>query len=359
MAIRFSICVPNFNYGRYLGETLRSVLDQDYPHFEIIVADNASTDDSAAVVEAIQDPRVRLIRNRYNIGFSPNLDRATETAQYEHMILLSSDDLMRPGALARYAQVLDSFGEEASRCVLTSAVDLIDSEGKLTGVSWRAPGSLKYSELSLSELSGRDFAALPTEKTGGLDSLRAAILQKEPPASFLATCYPRRLYESVEGYHNGYRIFPDYAFLEKLLATDPLLIYVPDRLFAYRWHNQNQTNSDLRNGAIKYQIDAFHRTLELRQQDLDAVGVTRDEIRKIFVNRSLLDQGLGFTAQGLWLRALKCFAFAFATYPGTALRNAKTYALAALLALGPIGHLVAKGLLAMRKSRSASGSRDA
>ena len=238
--------------------------------------------------------------------------------------------------------------------MLTSAVDLVDGEGRLTGVQWRPPGSLAYRESSPAEINDQDWSKLPLETTGGLDALRTAILNKEPPASFLATCYSRSLYQAVEGYHNGYRMFPDYAFLEKLLAQNPLLIYVPERLFAYRWHAQNQYSADLRNGAIKYQIDAFHRTLELRQQDLDAVQVSREQVKRIFMERSVLDQALHAIAQGLWLRPFKCLAFAFATYPGLALRNPKTYALAALLALGPIGNGLAKALYAWRRSRPAA-----
>ena len=79
--VRFSVCIPNYNYGRYIGQTLESVLSQSYPHFEVIVADNASTDDSVRVVESFHDPRVRLIRNQYNIGFAPNRQTAPAVAK--------------------------------------------------------------------------------------------------------------------------------------------------------------------------------------------------------------------------------------------------------------------------------------
>ena len=51
----FSICIPNYNYARYVGETIQSVLDQSFQDFEVIVADNASTDDSVQVVRSFQD----------------------------------------------------------------------------------------------------------------------------------------------------------------------------------------------------------------------------------------------------------------------------------------------------------------
>ena len=102
----FSICIPNYNYGRYIGDTIQSVLDQSYPHFEIIVADNASTDNSVEVVQSFNDPRIRLVQNRYNVGFGPNLQRATMHARHDFVNLLSSDDQMnRPSDSGRKSWV--------------------------------------------------------------------------------------------------------------------------------------------------------------------------------------------------------------------------------------------------------------
>src|SRR5687767_5803737 len=116
--MKFSICIPNYNYARFLGRTLRSVLDQSFADLEVIVSDNCSTDDSAKVAGGTGDPRVRLFRNRANVGFAGNLDRAASRAVGDWMILLSSDDLMLDEALATYASVVESLGERAERTVL-------------------------------------------------------------------------------------------------------------------------------------------------------------------------------------------------------------------------------------------------
>ena len=87
----FSICIPNFNYGRYLGETIATVLSQDVADLEVCVSDNASTDDSREVVGQIADERLRLSVNPTNVGFAPNLDRAGSMATGKTMIMLSSD----------------------------------------------------------------------------------------------------------------------------------------------------------------------------------------------------------------------------------------------------------------------------
>ena len=60
----FSICIPNYNYGKYIGDTLKSVLSQTYQNFEVIVVDNASTDDSLEVVKSFKDDRIKLFINK-------------------------------------------------------------------------------------------------------------------------------------------------------------------------------------------------------------------------------------------------------------------------------------------------------
>src|SRR5262249_34593153 len=74
--MKLSICIPNYNYERYLGRTIQSILDQADPDLEILVSDNASTDGSAELVRRFNDPRIRLHVNACNVGFSGNLDRA-------------------------------------------------------------------------------------------------------------------------------------------------------------------------------------------------------------------------------------------------------------------------------------------
>ena len=70
--MKFSICIPNYNYDQYIGETIQSVLDQDYGNFEIIIADNQSTDRSWGVIQefAAKDNRVRAFQNAANLGFA-------------------------------------------------------------------------------------------------------------------------------------------------------------------------------------------------------------------------------------------------------------------------------------------------
>ncbi len=94
-----SIVITSYNYGRFLGRTIQSARIQDAPDLEIVIVDNASTDDSWAIIEAAarQDARIRAYRNETNIGMIGNHVRGLELAQRARVLFLSADDYLLPG----------------------------------------------------------------------------------------------------------------------------------------------------------------------------------------------------------------------------------------------------------------------
>ena len=63
-----SIVIPTYNRARFLGRSVRSVLNQTYKNFEVIVVDDASTDDTAEIIKTFKDDRIRYIRHDANAG---------------------------------------------------------------------------------------------------------------------------------------------------------------------------------------------------------------------------------------------------------------------------------------------------
>src|SRR5688500_6704463 len=94
-----SVCIPTFNYGHFLGRAVESVLAQDHGDFELIVVDNASTDDTQAVLARYDDPRLRVVRNPSNLGLFGNFERCLELAGGELVKFLASDDWLHPAYL--------------------------------------------------------------------------------------------------------------------------------------------------------------------------------------------------------------------------------------------------------------------
>lgn len=98
-----SVLIPCYNYGRYVGRAIRSVLDQNVPGLEVVVVDDVSTDNTWDVISAIAaaDTRVRAYRNEKNLGLRGNPIRLLELARSNWVSFLSADDYQLPGHLQR------------------------------------------------------------------------------------------------------------------------------------------------------------------------------------------------------------------------------------------------------------------
>lgn len=107
---RVSVAIPNYNYARYLPETIESALDQPGIDVDVLVVDNASTDDSVEVVRRLAnaDPRVRIIVHSTNEGQIASFNEAVQSTTGEYVVMLCSDDLLTPGSLTRSAALLEA-----------------------------------------------------------------------------------------------------------------------------------------------------------------------------------------------------------------------------------------------------------
>lgn len=98
---KISVVIPTYNMARTIGETLRSVLNQTYKNFEIIVQDNGSADNTTQVIDSFKDRRIRRYRNKKNIGYAKNLFTGVKKAKGEIVYLLAADDILSKFALSR------------------------------------------------------------------------------------------------------------------------------------------------------------------------------------------------------------------------------------------------------------------
>jgi glycosyltransferase involved in cell wall biosynthesis len=97
------VLVPCYNYGRYLRQCVGSVLSQEGVDVRVLVIDDQSSDDTPEVCRSIaaQDARVEFIRHPRNKGHIATYNEGIARAQGDYFVLLSADDLLTPGSLAR------------------------------------------------------------------------------------------------------------------------------------------------------------------------------------------------------------------------------------------------------------------
>ncbi len=128
---RLSIGLPVYNGETYLSEALDALLGQTFEDFELIVSDNASTDETSSICRSYQkrDSRIRYIRQTRNIGLAPNHNFVIEQARGELFKLAHHDDLYARDLLQRCVDALDQHPE----AILANSWSVaIDSAGVVT-----------------------------------------------------------------------------------------------------------------------------------------------------------------------------------------------------------------------------------
>lgn len=151
---RIDVAIPNYNYGRYLEASVRSVLEQEIP-VRVLILDNASTDDSVEIATemARADPRIEVVTRTKNIGLCRSLNEAVDWAASDYFVFLSSDDLLPPGALKRAIDVMDANPD----VVLAYGSIRLLKDGSLVPVGgrpvseapWRIHSGRKFIEMAL------------------------------------------------------------------------------------------------------------------------------------------------------------------------------------------------------------------
>lgn len=105
---KVSVCIPTYNRSSYLIYAVNSILNQTYADWELIICDDASSDNTTEVVSQWQDPRIRYIKHPVNIGRSRNMRSGFDAATGEYFIKFDDDDALTREFLAKTVAVLDS-----------------------------------------------------------------------------------------------------------------------------------------------------------------------------------------------------------------------------------------------------------
>ncbi len=188
-----SIVTPSFNQGPYLEATIRSVLEQDYPHIEYIICDGGSTDESLSIIQRYAD-RLAWWRSGPDGGQANAVNQGWRRATGEIWAFLNSDDILLPGAVRA---VVDAFRQQPAASVVYGDWDWIDQAGDLLFRSHGAPATyrqlLRYSQSHFIAQPASFYRAAMVRRAGLLDeSLRYALdydlllkLGREGPLHYL------------------------------------------------------------------------------------------------------------------------------------------------------------------------------
>nr|VFJ62077.1 MAG: Glycosyl transferase family 2 [Candidatus Kentron sp. DK] len=131
---KISVLIPTYNYARYLPEAIESVLKQDWQDLEVLISDDASTDESANVIAryAAIDNRIRVKIHLANMGMVENWNWCLSQARGEYIKYLFGDDVLAsPRALSRFVESLES---NPSAVLVVSSRYLINENSRIVDV---------------------------------------------------------------------------------------------------------------------------------------------------------------------------------------------------------------------------------
>ena len=140
-----SVVVPAYNCKRTIEAAVSSVLAQTYPHFEILVVDDCSTDGTADCLRRLQqqDPRIKVLRNPVNSGVSFSRNNGVRHASCDWIAFLDGDDLWKEQKLARQMEKV----RRQNADIVYTAYDFIGEKDRELDLVFHVPKQVTYREL--------------------------------------------------------------------------------------------------------------------------------------------------------------------------------------------------------------------
>lgn len=203
-----SIVTPSYNQARFLEETIRSVLDQDYPQLEYLVVDGGSDDGSVEVIERYAD-RLAWWTSEPDAGQAAALNKGFARARGHVLGWLSSDDTLLPGAVSRVVAELER-----------------DPEALLV-----------YGEAVFVDEDGREIFPLEPRPFDVAAMVRACANHVVQPGSL----FRRRALELAGPLDEDAHYLFDFEFVLRLARAGGKVVGVTDRLATYRVHPESKS----------------------------------------------------------------------------------------------------------------------
>jgi glycosyltransferase involved in cell wall biosynthesis len=277
-----SVIIPSYNHEKYVEECIRSVLNQTYQDFEIIITDDASTDRTVEIIESISDPRIKLFKHSKNMGVCIAANNCIIHSSGKYIAWLSSDDAWYPEKLEVQVEYLDAHPEIA---VVFGKVKWIDGAGN--GLE-----QFRYKDIYNVENRTRYEWLRHFFLSGNSLSLPSSLVRRE--------CFA-----DIGMFDPAYAKIQDFDLWIRICLKYDIFI-LDQNLIRNRWigDEKNESSDTLKNRILvrfEYRHSLFHYLLIADPQELllifpDAVkyGEVTADIIPYFLGRMALESGLDF-----------------------------------------------------------------
>lgn len=245
-----SVCMPSYNHRNFIGEAIESVLSQTYTNFELIISDNASTDDSVEVIKSYNDSRIRLNHNDSNIMVYQNVNRCMMRSNGELIAVLHSDDKYEPDF---FQEIVNAYEKYPDKSVFITGVNFWHSEENRT-IPWQC------------------------YKTGGIKPKAEVMLRLAHINNIgngVNVVFHKNCLATVGMFSNKYSYSADYDLWLRL-AEKYDFVYIPKILAHYRIHNYNLSH------LVNKNLSLFKEGIEIFQENISRSRIISKNTDEIF-----------------------------------------------------------------------------
>lgn len=273
---KISVCMPTFNQGRFLRHALESVLKQTVQDFEIIVYDDASTDETPEIIAAFRDERVRYFRQERNVGIAANRNSCLAKARGRYIAWLDSDDVYLPDMLSVQSAILETHPDVG---LVHGAFEVIDQDGRRLP-DWSPPfrgDVIEPGTKALRELVLHNYITAPT-----------VMVRRD--------CYDRSGRYATELSNSG----EDWEmWLRIALHAD--IAYTATAVAQYRQHENSSSSSSVRNGKrLRNDFKVFQRFFKNYAHLHPDTATLKDQAQAALAVKALILSGERFTRKRYW-----------------------------------------------------------
>ncbi len=214
---KISVIIPTYNQEQYITDAIESVLQQTEQDFEIIIVNDASSDQTIHCVQAQTDPRIRLFSLAQNQGESAATNFGIQKSQGKWIAILHSDDIFHPQKLEKQAAVLE---QNPSIGAVLSDVQVIDEKGQPVPIG-KHPLQRVFTQQNRSRFQWLNY-----------------FFYQDNCLCQTSTLIRRQCYEKIGLYDLRFRQIPDFDFWVRFCLNHELYI-LPEALVRYRVHDAN------------------------------------------------------------------------------------------------------------------------
>jgi glycosyltransferase involved in cell wall biosynthesis len=238
---QLTVILPCYNSEKYISQSIKSILNQTFKHFKLIIINDGSTDNTLKIIKSFKDKRIKLINNKGNKGLIYSLNRGISHANSIYLARMDGDDICER---SRFKNQINFLNKHSAVHVIGSAINLIDKNGnKIQTTTYPLDDYL---------IKWKMLFSCPIAHPSVM--MRSSIFKK------------------VKGYNYKYKLAEDYYLWSRLFLEDKKFYNLKYPLLNLRKHGANVTEKNLVfhiNQSLKISKNLISNFINLKRNNLN------------------------------------------------------------------------------------------